>query len=279
MQKIKKKYAKYIVLVLVAVFIFCAFDVRLKTVHYNISSNKIKNGFRIVLLTDLHSCKYGKGQKTLIDAVKKEKPDLVLLGGDIFDDKIDDSNTEISLKAISKDYPCFYVTGNHEYWSRRSSEQIKWLKDNNIYVLDGENKVLNINGDKINLGGINDPDKIRFTGEGDGFYTELQRIKDTKDENLFSILLAHRPSFVKKYLDYGFDIVLCGHAHGGQWRIPYILNGLFAPDEGFFPKYAGGFYDFSNGQMIVSRGLARESTRVPRIFNRPELVVVDVKSK
>lgn len=278
MKKFLKKYGKYIFILFVLIFIFCAFDVRLKIRYYDISSDKINHGFRILLVTDLHSCYYGEGQKTLVDALKNEKPDLVLLGGDIFDDKIDDNNTKIFLKAISNDYPCFYVTGNHEYWSRRSSEQISWLIDNNVYVLNGENKILNVNGDRINLGGINDPDRIRFTGEGEGFYKELLNIKDTKDEDLFSILLTHRPSFIEKYLEYDFDLVLAGHAHGGQWRIPYLLNGLFAPDEGFFPKYAGGLYEFSNGKMIVSRGLARESTRVPRIFNRPELVVIDIKS-
>ncbi len=129
------------------------------------------------------------------------------------------------------------------------------------------------------MSGINDPDKERFTGKIGDFYSELDKIQRKKDDNLFRVLLTHRPSYIESYLKYGFDLVLCGHAHGGQWRIPFILNGVFAPDEGWLPKYAGGKYDFPNGQMIVSRGLARESTRVPRIFNRPELVIVDVVGK
>ena len=82
---------------------------------------------------------------------------------------------------------------------------------------------------------------------------------------------------MKRYQKYDFDLVLSGHAHGGQWRIPGILNGLYVPNQGLFPKYAGGRYDYEGGTMIVSRGLARESTPIPRIFNRPEVVIVDVK--
>ena len=208
--------------------------------------------------------------------MNKEKPDIILLGGDIFDDIIPDTNTKVFLKAVAPKYPCYYVTGNHEYWSRRSDEMISWLKSNNISVLDGENVTVEIGIQKLNLSGINDPDKERFTGKSGDFYSELKEIQREKDDNLFSILLAHRPSYIESYLKYDFDLVLCGHAHGGQWRLPPFLNGVYAPDEGWLPKYAGGKYDFPNGQMIVSRGLARESTRVPRIFNRPELVIVDV---
>lgn len=277
--KIKKKYKSITALLILFVLMLSAFDVRLKIVRYKIESDKIDSPVRIALITDLHSCKYGENQKTLIDAVNKEKPDIILLGGDIFDDIIPDTNTKVFLKAVAPKYPCYYVTGNHEYWSRRSDEMIAWLKSNNISVLDGESVTVEIGNQKLSLSGINDPDKERFTGKSGDFYSELDRIQREKDDNLFSILLAHRPSYIESYLKYDFNLVLCGHAHGGQWRIPFILNGVFAPDEGWLPKYAGGKYDFPNGQMIVSRGLARESTRVPRIFNRPELVIVDIISK
>lgn len=274
--KIKKKYKLIAALLILLVLVLSAFDVRLKIVRYKIESNKIDSPVRIGLVTDLHSCKYGENQKTLIDAVNKEKPDIILLGGDIFDDIIPDTNTKIFLKAVAPKYPCYYVTGNHEYWSRHSDEMIAWLRANNIYVLDGESVNVEIGNQKISLSGINDPDKERFTGKSGDFDSELDKIQRKKDDNLFRILLAHRPSYIESYLKYDFDLVLCGHAHGGQWRLPPFLNGVYAPDEGWLPKYAGGKYDFPNGQMIVSRGLARESTRVPRIFNRPELVIVDV---
>ena len=275
--KIQKKHIKYIILILLIVLALLAFDVRLKTVHYTITSDKINNPMRIALITDLHSCKYGTAQRTLIDAVNKEKPDIVLLGGDIFDDEIPDENTKVFLTAIAKDYPCYYVTGNHEYWSMRSDEMLAWLDEHGIKDIGGKCVRVSQNSNEITLSGVNDPDQARYTGRGVGMRAELDKTRDARRSDEFSILLAHRPSFVKTYLDYGFDLILTGHAHGGQWRIPGILNGTFAPDEGFFPKYAGGLYSFDHGtEMIVSRGLARESTRVPRIFNRPELVIIKI---
>ena len=98
-----------------------------------------------------------------------------------------------------------------------------------------------------------------------------------QDGETFSILLTHRPERVEDYTGRGFDLVLAGHAHGGQWRLPGLINGLIAPNQGLFPRYAGGRYALDGDTtMIVSRGLARESTRIPRLFNRPELVVVDI---
>lgn len=276
--KINKKHILIATITIIIVLALLAFDVRLKIVQYTITSEKIKKPMRIALVTDLHSCKYGAGQKTLIDAVDREKPDMILLGGDIFDDEIPDDNTKIFLSAIAKKYPCYYVTGNHEYWSMRVHEMLDWLRAHGIEDIGGKTIRTSVNGNDISLSGLNDPDEARYTGEGDGMKAELGRAMNERDDTAFTMLLTHRPSFVNLYKDAGFDLVLAGHAHGGQWRIPGILNGVFAPDEGFFPKYAGGFYHFDNGgEMIVSRGLARESTRVPRIFNRPELVIVNLK--
>lgn len=275
--KIQKKHIKYIIFTMLIALALLAFDVRLKTVHYTITSDKINTPMRIALITDLHSCKYGAGQKTLIDAVNKENPDVILLGGDIFDDEIPDDNTKTFLAAIAKRYPCYYVTGNHEYWSRRVGEMLAWLEANGIKDIGGKTIRTAINGNEISLSGLNDPDEARYTGKGEGMLTELERAKNERDDTAFTMLLTHRPSFVNLYKDAGFDLILAGHAHGGQWRIPGVLNGVFAPDEGWLPKFAGGIYNFDNGsEMIVSRGLARESTRVPRIFNRPELVIINI---
>ena len=276
-KKPEKKLILPIICFIIIAFLLSAFDVRLKIVEYTITSDKITNPIRIALVTDLHSCRYGKNQKTLIDAVVKQNPDIVLLGGDIFDDKIPDENTELFLAGIAGKYPCYYVTGNHEYWSRRVDEMLDTLRKYNVTILDGKSETVEVNNQKISISGIDDPDANFYTGKGESFYAQLDEINQTKDNSLYTILLAHRPSYVNKYLDYNFDLVLSGHAHGGQWRIPFLLNGVFAPDEGFFPKYAGGQYDFPSGKMIVSRGLARESTRVPRIFNRPELVIVNLE--
>lgn len=108
--------------------------------------------------------------------------------------------------------------------------------------------------------------------------TALQRASSDIDPRAFTVLLAHRPERIDKYAATGdFDLVVSGHAHGGQVRIPGLINGLFAPNQGFFPKYAGGQYEVDGTTLVVSRGLARESTRIPRVFNRPELVLVEIQ--
>ena len=104
----------------------------------------------------------------------------------------------------------------------------------------------------------------------------MEKAEKAADQEHFTVLLSHRPELAEMYQKYKFDLVLSGHAHGGQWRIPGILNGLFAPNQGILPRYAGGRYDFEGQTLIVSRGLARESTLAPRIFNRPELVIIEL---
>ena len=285
-QKWSKKRKLWVAGVLAALvllaFIIC--DSRLKTVYYTIESDKLSAPVRIALITDLHSCRYGENQKNLIKAVQKQNPDVVLLGGDIFDDKVPHGNAELTVKQLAEQYPCYYVTGNHEYWSREVGTIIDIIKGYGVTVLSGECDTIEINGQTINICGVDDPDAEVYLAEGEPVELQLKRAEEaakaaemTVGEEIFTVLLSHRPELYEIYQNYGFDLVLSGHAHGGQWRIPGLLNGLFAPNQGLFPEYAGGRYDYADGTMIVSRGLARESTPVPRIFNRPELVIVDMK--
>lgn len=247
-----------------------AFDVRLKTVYYEIKSSKVESEFTIGVVADLHSCNYGKNQITLTKAIDETKPDILLLPGDIIDDDMPEEKAVEFLKWAGQNYPSYYVTGNHEYWTNDIDRMRNMVRDAGITVLEGETLPLTVAGQSIDLSGIND------TEEDDWKY-ELNHAAKGRRENTFSILLTHRPENIAYYLQHEYDLITAGHAHGGQWRVPGILNGLFAPDQGLFPKYAGGRYDFEVGStMIVSRGLARESTRVPRIFNRPEYVVIRV---
>ena len=284
-------FAVIVVLLILAIF---AFDTRLLIRQYTIEADETDTPIRIALVTDLHSCDYGENQIDLIAAINAQNPDILLLGGDIFDDVKEDTNTEEFLAGIAARYPCYYITGNHECWggTYRFDKQMAILEKYNIPVLSGETVTLDINGETINLCGVDDPDvyMVRTDAENDPegyiqaqtnkentFIDTLSALSNAADENVFTILLSHRPEFFELYGEYTFDLVLCGHAHGGQWRIPLLLNGLYAPHQGIFPKYAGGRYDGEDMTMIVSRGLARETTKVPRIFNRPELVVIDVK--
>lgn len=284
MEKKRKKYRLLLWLSIVILLLLFVCDARLKTVIYTVESDKISAPVRIALLTDLHSCRYGKNQAKLVDAVKKQNPDIVLLGGDIFDDKLSYDNAEITIRQLAELYPCYYVTGNHEYWSREVGTILDIVKDCGVTVLSGECDTVTINGQIISICGVDDPDVEVYLVEGVPIEWQLETASEATleaeqvtGEEHFTVLLSHRPELFETYQNFDFDLVLSGHAHGGQWRIPGILNGLLAPNQGLFPKYAGGRYDYETGTMIVSRGLARESTPVPRIFNRPELVIVDIQ--
>ena len=281
-------------LIVLIIFLIIACDFRLAIRHYEVESVDISSPIRIALVTDLHSCYYGENQKDLVLAIEEQSPDLLLLGGDIFDDNIDDTNTEKFLCEIEGKYPTYYVTGNHEYWSETSdfAKKMSLLEKYGVSILNNEFEIIEINGQYINLCGVDDPDVYMFNkgiekrsdayldgkNETDrNFITNLSSVSKAQDRGYFTVLLSHRPEYFEEYADRGFALVLCGHAHGGQWRIPVLLNGLYAPDQGIFPKYAGGRYDKNHTTMIVSRGLARETTfPIPRIFNRPELVIVDI---
>ncbi len=283
--------AAAVVLLILAIF---AFDTSLMVRKYSIEVEEIETPIRFALVTDLHSCYYGENQADLIDAIAAENPDVILLSGDIFDDVKEDTNTELFLAGIADKYPCYYVTGNHECWGGkyRFNNQMAILEKYNIPVLSGEVVTLDVKGEIISLCGVDDPDvymvktDLETDPEGyiqaqtnkEAFFTDqLEHVSEAASYDNYTILLSHRPEYYETYTVYDFDLVLCGHAHGGQWRIPGILNGLYAPHQGIFPKYAGGRYEAEEMTMIVSRGLARETTRVPRIFNRPELVMIDIE--
>ena len=260
-----------------AAFLFvAAFDIRLHIKHYEITTDQTAETLRIALLTDLHSCKYGKDGETLIRAIDSQQPDLILLGGDICDDVIPDDNVEALLEGISRRYPCYYVTGNHEYWSGRIDDILELFRSYHVTVLNGSSDTIKIGAQPVTVCGVTDPDAVTYAGAAD-IRSQLEDLSDTRPPECYTLLLAHRPELIGLYLQYDYDLVLSGHAHGGQWRLPGIINGLYAPDQGWFPRYAGGMYVKNDQVMIVSRGLARESTKVPRIFNRPELVIVTVK--
>lgn len=277
----RKKSVRIVILCLLIILVLLLVcDARLKTVFYTIETEKVNQPVRIALITDLHSDKYGKHQSILVNAVVEQQPDIVLLGGDIFDDKRSYENAEIAIRQLAERYLCYYVTGNHEYWSRDIETILGIVESCGITVLSGDCDTIEINGQTISICGVDDPDVTKYLAEGVPIEEQLASVEEAviaEGTEHYTILLSHRPELFETYQKYDFDLILSGHAHGGQWRIPFVLNGLYAPHQGIFPEYAGGRYDYEAGTMIVSRGLARESTPVPRIFNRPELVIIDIQ--
>ncbi len=264
------------VIVGILAFGFIATDSRMKVVTYDYHSDKIDKPFKIAHVTDLHSCDYGEGQIDLISAIDEEKPDFIVLTGDIFEEDLPDTKSKEFIEGVKERYPIYYVLGNHEYYSARVPEIIEYLESQGVHVLRGSSETIEVNGNEIVLSGLDDGCRDWVYGKG----SHLKQMKDLlskTDTSKFNLLLAHRPYLIEEYAKGGYELVLCGHSHGGQLRIPYLLNGLIEPDQGLFPKYAGGRYEVGRTTLILSRGLARESTRfVPRVFNRPELVFVNV---
>ncbi len=247
--------------------------------RYVLQTEKIPQGssLRIVLITDLHSSKYGKGQSELLGKIKVQNPGVILLAGDIEDDRFSDNGANLLLKGLQGVAPLYYVSGNHEYWSGKARAIKETFRSYGVTVLEDEYQAIQINDAKIILAGIDDPDEMWYGGSTG---SEEQRM-DEAFQSLegvegYKILMAHRPERIARYKEYPFDLVVSGHAHGGQVRIPYILNGLYSPNQGWFPDYAGGLYQHESLTHIVSRGLSYNPA-LPRVFNPPELVVIDIE--
>lgn len=234
--------------------------------NYTVTTPLVSESHVFALVTDLHSTLYGEKQENLIAKISRYSPEAVFFAGDIADDQRGFYGTRVLIESLSKNYPCYYVAGNHERWVEYTDE-IKGLISSCGATVVSDTSV-NL-GDNITLYGIDDP--LFYPNEG--FFGALSSLSPDKDK--FNILLSHRPEYAPVYGEYGFNLTLCGHAHGGQVRIPLLLNGLYAPHQGWFPKYAGGDYSFDDGShVIVSRGLMIDN--LPRVFDPPELVIVNI---
>lgn len=249
-----------------------ALDERLILRTYTVASPKLTAEVRLAVVTDFHS---SDNVDDVAAMVASCVPDAVLLVGDLFDDETQNRPPERTLslmRQLSAQYPCYYVSGNHEAWTGEMDALYQQTEDAGVTVLRMSSGVLTVRGQRIALCGVPDPYEMVFSGAPDT-EEQLRQALENVDSADFTVLLAHRPELLAKYAQFSLDLVLSGHAHGGQVRIPGVLNGLYAPNQGWFPKLAGGAYTQDGTTLIVSRGLAVR-TRLPRIFNRPEVVLV-----
>lgn len=260
------------VLAILVVLTLIALDERLTLRTYTVASPKLTAEVRLAVVTDFHS---SDNADDVVAMVTSCAPDAVLMVGDMFDDDIANRPTERTLslmRQLSAQYPCYYVSGNHEAWTGEMDALYQQTEEAGVTVLRMSSGVLTVRGQRIALCGIPDPYEMVFSGAPDTEEQLRQALEDV-DSADFTVLLAHRPELLAKYAQFPLDLVVSGHAHGGQVRIPGVLNGLYAPNQGWFPKLAGGAYTQDGTTLIVSRGLAVR-TRLPRIFNRPEVVLV-----
>lgn len=260
------------VLAILVALTLIALDERLILRTYTVVSPKLTAEVRLAVVTDFHS---SDNADDVVAMVASCAPDAVLLVGDMFDDDTQNRPTERTLslmRQLSALYPCYYVSGNHEAWTGEMDALYQQTEEAGVTVLRMSSGVLTVRGQRIALCGIPDPYEMVFSGAPDTEEQLRQALEDV-DSADFTVLLAHRPELLAKYAQFPLDLVVSGHAHGGQVRIPGVLNGLYAPNQGWFPKLAGGAYTQDGTTLIVSRGLAVR-TRLPRIFNRPEVVLV-----
>ena len=231
---------------------------------------QVFEGFRILQISDLQSKSFGCTQQRVLELSAECAPDIIVITGDLIDGH--SKNIEAALhfaEGTAHIAPVYYVSGNHEWLSGRYDELCERLEEAGITVLDNSHRTLEKEGETIDLLGLKDP---TFDGD-EAFGEELKRLE--KETSGFRVLLSHHPEYIDAYVENGMDLVLSGHAHGGQIRLPFI-GGLFAPGQGWFPKYTSGLYEVENTSLVVSRGLGN-SVFPLRVFNRPELVVVTLE--
>lgn len=254
----------------------------IQTTQISINSEKMPtpfNGLKIVQVSDLHNAEFGDDQSRLLKAVKDASPDLIAVTGDLIDSRHTD--VEKAMKFINgaiKIAPVYYVTGNHEARIAEYAELEEQMTEAGVVILRNESTTIERGGESILLLGLDDP---AFTKKEDAS-GESKTMIDTKLKDMLSecggytILLSHRPELLDVYADNNIDLVLSGHAHGGQVRLPFV-GGLVAPNQGFLPEYSEGMYEKNQTKMVVSRGLGNSIAPI-RINNRPELVVITLAS-
>ncbi len=234
------------------------------------------DGFRIVQISDLHGKEFGEDNAKLLKAVAELQPDLIAITGDLIDQAEQLDMVPPLAKGLSQIAPTCYVTGNHEWAVRKVNALKAILRDNGVTVLTNSCITLERDGQPLVIAGVDDPNGPLGQKSGQ----ELRQEIAAEYGNTSVVLLAHRDS-VDEYAGWGYDLVLCGHGHGGVIRIPILNKGLLSTDRTLFPEFDGGLYRFlDGGACVVSRGLGSNTVpiRAFRLFNRPDLPLIILQS-
>ena len=248
---------------------------------YTISSRGLPDafdGYRIAQVSDLHNAEFGDENQRLLDMLREAEPDMIAITGDLIDSR--KTNIAVALAFAEEAVriaPCYYVSGNHEARVPEYRELKAGLEAAGVTVLDDARVEIEISGKSITIIGVNDPSFLADYLTSDAAVMDRKLSELSSEDASFTILLSHRPELFDTYAAHDMDLVLTGHAHGGQFRLP-LIGGLIAPNQGLFPKYDDGLYSEGNTNMIVSRGLG--NSIIPfRFNNRPEVVLIELKSQ
>ena len=236
--------------------------------RYTIAISKLPiefQGFTILHLSDLHSKKYGDGQRYLIELINRQQFDAVAITGDLVDKSNPGMEPAIALVKGLQSKPLFFVPGNHEWWTNYEIKSP--LKDHGVQILENGHFKYNIGNSHIWIMGVDDP----YLGR-DQLNMALEGVSDSVPK----VLLAHAPNIFSKAVEANVDLVLVGHTHGGQIRLP-LVGAVVAPGQGLFPKFDYGHFTSGSTNMIINGGLG-ESVLPIRFYNRPEIVLVTLVS-
>ena len=257
-------------------FIIYKGNTTIGTTNYTLSSERLPasfDGYKIIQLSDLHDAMFGENHYDIVKEVEKIAPDAIYITGDFIDrNRYDLEQSLLLVDAIKDVAPIYYVTGNHEI-SINDVDRIKnSLQELGVQILSDEMKILTSKeGEKISIGGIEDP-LSSTEDEQVAVEQAVKKVFKGVPQDMFKILLSHRPEYFDVYVQNDIDVTFSGHAHGGQVRIPGI-GGMVSPGQGIFPKLTSGIHEKEGSQLVVSRGIGNSLFPV-RIFNQPEIVVV-----
>ena len=251
-------------------------NIALEVNEYEIVSDRIPEafaGFRIAQVSDLHNKDFGEGYGQLLTLLSEINPDIIVVTGDLIDSRQTDLNVALEFAwQAGKIARVYYVSGNHEARIPEYEDLKTGLVKAGVVILENQKVQITREGESITLMGIDDPSFQEDYLFGDSESVARQAIENLQNESdEYTILLSHRPELFDLYAETEMDLVFSGHAHGGQFRLPFV-GGLIAPNQGFFPKYDAGLFTEDNTTMIVSRGVGNSIIPI-RINNRPEIIV------
>lgn len=277
-----KKWMILIFIILITMIFIVWQNNDIVTTQIDYSSSELPqdfNGYKIVHISDLHNKNFGNDQSRLLNKIKKTSPDIIVITGDLIDRRKYDLETAmVFIKGAVEIAPVYFVSGNHEAWSGEYENIKSNLTNAGVEVIDDRKVEITKGDSSIEMLGLSDP---AFLTNSHRHGMNSSRLEDDleklSEDTVFQILLSHRPELFDIYAKQKVDIIFSGHAHGGQFRLPFS-GGLFAPGQGFFPEYTSGIHMKEKSALVVSRGLGNSMMPI-RIFNRPEIVVVTLENK
>ena len=278
----KKRVLFVVAFVLVVLIVWTLWgNTALEVNEYEVVSDRIPQGFegfRIAQVSDLHNAEFGEGNEKLIQLLSQTDPDVIVITGDLIDSRHTDIEIALDFaRQAVKIAPVYYISGNHEARVREYEDLKMGLAEAGVVILENQKVQITREGESITLMGIADPSFQEDYLFGDSESVARQAIdRQQNKSDGYTILLSHRPELFDLYVDTGMDLVFSGHAHGGQFRLPFV-GGLVAPNQGFFPKFDEGRFTEENTTMIVSRGVGNSIIPI-RFNNLPEIVLVTLRN-